>query len=198
MQKNIIISIVALFLILVLHTGCQSSRSLQIAAQAAGDEVEALELEIRRKIVAENSYYDRAFRFTMEDFERGREDELLVLLLRESEDFADSHVNAQAERLAGDLLKFMNSFVADWGRREQNRRKIIEQTADRLAKSRQELRFEEARIRALKNRLRALGDSRSTKEQMVFLIGYSKEVKTALDHLREQSKAAAAAASGTE
>jgi len=170
--------------------GCQSNKAMRMAARAAGEEVGALEFEIRQKIRVENEYYQRAIEYTVADIRRGREDALLELFQRESEEFMQRHGRSSADRLADQLASHMNDFVRNWESAEQQRRSTIRRTVDQLEKSRRALQYEGAKLRQLRSRLLALGERRSSREQMRFIVSYSLEVRDALEVLREESAAA--------
>lgn len=183
-------------LLAILLAGCGTTgkETAERAADAALAQISIYERDIHAKIKAENDYYDTVVANAAKRISRLRSTEHIAKFESEAAGFAASNAGGQADAMASAIPTFIDSAMQSWAKREAGYEELMQGTVTALQKGRKEVAAEQAKIRKLSNKLRALSESRSTKEMLKLMVAFAKEVKTKLDELQEAADKATDAA----
>jgi hypothetical protein len=174
-----------------LIVGCASSApTAEKAASTALSQLLVYERAVSAKIKAEDDYYERVMDAAAKRIDRLRQDEQPYKLEVESRKFAASNASASASALRSKLVALMDSSMNTWKKRDEGYLRLLDETRSTLAKNRQALTMERARIASLRGKLRVLSEARNMKDMLSLMVAYTREVKGKLDELREDAKAA--------
>ena len=173
--------------VLVATWSCSSVGPLEEAARDANHQIAELETQIQTKIKTENEYYTATVNHIREDFQRARSDDLTIYITRTARKF----VRAQKKTLTAEsvdpmLQKYLEESVKSWKTLESDRQGAMAKLTAKLDEGRATLEREEAKIKSLRSKLRALGSAKGTEDLVRFLVGYSREVSSQVKELRDE------------
>ena len=179
---------------LVLATGCSASTpTAQKAATAALVQLTAYEVEIQRKIKAENDFYESALNNASKQAERLWKSEQRFEFLEEAEDFAESNSSLSAPQIGPKLVTLMDAMKTSWETRDMSYETLLIGTQSKLRENRTKLEQERGKIRTLRGRLQVLSAAPTDREMLVLMIAFAKQVKEKYDELDASSNDAVTA-----
>jgi hypothetical protein len=183
----------ALGLVAVLAGGCAGTDTADKASSLALDQIGRYEVDVNRKVRAENDYYDEVVDNAVKRINRLREGEQDTKLKALAREFAESHRSSDTTAIAKDLPLFLTTAIGDWAAREGAYEVLITKTQVTLSTNRKRLEVEQAKVQELKVKLRALSEPGTTFDMLKLAIAFGQEVKVKYDELKGDADKAAAA-----
>jgi hypothetical protein len=183
----------ALGLVAVLAGGCAGTDTADKASSLALDQIGRYEVDVNRKVRAENDYYDEVVDNAVKRINRLREGEQDTKLKALAREFAESHRSFDTTAIAKDLPLFLTTAIGDWAAREGAYEVLITKTQVTLSTNRKRLEVEQAKVQELKVKLRALSEPGTTFDMHQLAIAFGQEVKVKYDELKGDADKAAAA-----
>lgn len=166
-------------------SGCSTHVGIRRAATAASEQIGEIQVDLQKKVDAENEYSQEAM------------DELLRAIQRDWNDGIDAQLQNGARKtvascqgkadqpLVDCLAQVMKAAVTSWRKADAEREKQLQQTRAKLEKSTHTIEVDQARIGALKNKLRTLGSSRRKKELLAFIREFARDAGSAYGELKK-------------
>lgn len=180
---------------LVLAAGCSASTpTAQKAATAALVQLTTYEVEVQRKINAENAFYEAALNVASKQVERLWKSEQRFEFLEQADDFAERNNSLNAAQIGPKLVTFMDNIKTSWAKRDMGYESLLSGTQKQLRDNRKKLELERGKIRILRGKMQVLSAARTDQETLVLMIAFAKQVKEKYDDLDESSSDAATAA----
>lgn len=180
---------------LVLAAGCSASTpTAQKAATAALVQLTTYEVEVQRKINAENAFYEAALNVASKQVERLWKSEQRFEFLEQADDFAERNNSLNAAQIGPKLVTFMDNIKTSWAKRDMGYESLLSGTQKQLRDNRKKLELERGKIRILRGKMQVLSAARADQETLVLMIAFAKQVKEKYDDLDESSSDAATAA----
>jgi len=176
---------------------CASPGQFEQAASEAANQLASVEKAINAKVKAENRYYDNALQLITEDLNRWRVDSRTYMLQENRDAFIARNTGKNAETLAGELKRQIESTIAEWREQESARDRLQSEITTTLEASRKKMEYESRQIRALRSKLTTLGVSSDNKASLRFIVAYASEVNDALEKIEQDAAKAAGAAVAT-
>jgi hypothetical protein len=179
--------------------GCApATPTAQKAAGAALAQLGTYEVEVQRKIKAENDYYEAAMDAASQRVEELWEAEQPFQFEKAARSLTQSDLKTPADRLGPRLIRMMETLKDGWVKRDTKYAALLAETEKTLLENRRKLELERGKIRILRNKLKTLGTQRSNKEMLALSIAFAKEVKEKYDEIGEAADKAAGAARKTD
>jgi hypothetical protein len=184
---------------LVLAAGCSASTpTAQKAATAALIQLTTYEVEVQRKIKAENDFYEAALNVASKQIERLWKSEQRFEFLEQADDFAERNNSLNATQIGPNLVVFMDGIKTSWAQRDTDYESLLSGTQKQFRSNRKKLELERGKIKILRGKLQVLSAARTDRETLVLMIAFAKQVKEKYAELDESSSdAATAAAAGS-
>jgi len=184
----------ALVLVAVLASGCAGTSTADKASTLALDQIGRYEVDVNRKVRAENDYYDEVVDNAVKRINRLREGEQDTKLKALAREFAETHKSSDVTSIARDLPLFFTTAITEWAAREGAYEALLTKTQATLSANRKRLDVEQAKVQELKVKLRALSEPGTTFDMLKLAIAFGQEVKVKYDELKADADKAAAAA----
>jgi hypothetical protein len=169
-------------------TGCQTPTADRTAALAL-QHLGKYEREVGAKIAAEEAYYDYVMNKATERIDRIRHQEQVPALLDRARAFADAQgASPEANRVGPKLAGLTDAAMKEWARNEDEYDKLLSTTRTELTEGRKKLELEHKKIKQLRGKLRAVGESRDAAANLKFIAAYAKAVGKAVSDAEKESK----------
>lgn len=184
---------------LISTAGCTATTpTAQKAATAALAQLSTYEIEVQRKIKAENDYYEKAMDAASARVEELWDNEQPFQFEQEAKKFAFSNLKVSAAKMGPKIIKLMEDTRKSWAARDTKYESLLTGTQKTLQDNRKKLEFERGKIKTLRNKLQVLSAARSNKETLALTIAFAKLVKEKYDELDKAGAGAASAATKEE
>lgn len=180
---------------MLLMTGCATmTPTAQKAATAALSQLNTLELEIQRKIKAENDYYEQAMDVATARVVELWDAEQPFEFEKQAKQFTAKNLKVSADKLGPKLIDLTEEMKMAWMARDREYETLLTGTQSTLRENRRKLEVERAKVRTLSNKLTNLSAARSDQDMLVFAVAYVRQVKKEYDKIDESAANAANAA----
>ncbi len=180
---------------LVLATGCSASTpTAQKAATAALVQLTTFEIEVQRKIKAENDFYEAALNVASKQIENLWKSEQRFEFQEQTDNFFERNKSLTAAQIGPKLVTIMDSIKTSWAKRDMDYESLLSGTQKLLRDNRKKLELERGKIRVLRGKMQVLSAARTDRETLVLMIAFARQVKEKYDELDESASDAATAA----
>ncbi len=177
---------------LVLAAGCSASTpTAQKAATAALVQLTTFEVEVQRKIKAENDFYEAALNVASKQIERLWKNEQRFEFQEQANKFAETNNNLNAAQIGPKLVTFMVEIKTSWAARDMGYESLLSGTQKQLRDNRKKLELERGKIKILRGKMQVLSAARTDRETLVLMIAFAKQVKEKYDELDDSASDAA-------
>ncbi len=183
---------IIIIIVIALFVGCSATNMVNMTADTAVNKLSVYELQVGAKIKAENDYYDNVMESATDRINSLRKEKLPYDFKKTTKKFAEENSGKNAVEIASRIVVFIEKSKNEWKEQSDVYSDLMKNTQESLKSNRTNLELENAKIKKLKNKLRALSGARSQREMLQLLVTFARQVKTELDDLQENSKEAGA------
>ena len=159
---------------------------LKKASIAALRQLTTFEVEVQRKIKAENDYYEQVMRVTNKRAEDTWKAEQPWHFEQEVKKFVHANANVDVKKIGPKLITLLDDTKKGWADRDKMYEKLVSDTQTTLRDNRKKLELERSEIKKLRNQLQTLSSAPSNKEMLNFFVTYARQVNE--EHGKKKKK----------
>lgn len=188
MSRHRAVLIIAALAVPISGIGCAPQTRMERAALTAADQVGALRAELQQKVRAENDYYDRV----LEDVGRAIAEARKIRIERQLQNDARAFVTSQGARpLDGQqLATYMQTSVDRFRTTMDHLDSELAKIEEELARGRQKLIIDTARLAQLRSKLQLLAQARNNGQMARFVLAFVQQTGAELSALRAEARPA--------